>query len=202
MARTRNIDSYDEARKRLLSIGVDLMRAESYAAIGINDVLKAAAVPRGSFYHYFESKQAFGLQVAQHYHDAQMNSARELLRDDGRPPLERLRAFFRNAQADYAARGFGSGCLMCNLSTEMADRDDAFQELLRGHWRELSDEIAGCIARLDRVDLGLEALSDQEAADWLLNAWSGALARMKAERSAAPLQLFEKSVFKKGNQGV
>lgn len=202
MARTRNIDTYDEARGRLLSIGVDLIRGESYAAIGINDVLKAAGVPRGSFYHYFESKQAFGLQVAQHYHDAQLANAREVLRDEGRTPLECLRSFFRNAQSDYAARGFGAGCLMCNLSTEMADRNDAFQELLKGHWRELSEEIARCIARLDRADLGLEALSDQEAADWLLNAWSGALARMKAERSAAPLLLFEKSVFKKGNQGV
>ncbi len=202
MARTRNIDNYDEARGRLLSIGMDLIRGESYAAIGINDVLKAADVPRGSFYHYFESKQAFGLQVAQHYHDAQLASAREVLRDDQRAPLECLQAFFRNAQADYAARGFGSGCLMCNLSTEMADRNDAFQLLLKSHWRELANEIADCIARLDRADIGLEALSDHEAADWLLNAWSGALTRMKAERSAVPLQLFQKSVFQKRNQGV
>ena len=88
MARVRNKDAFEEARSQLLSVGERLIRARSYKGVGINDILKASGVPKGSFYHYFESKEAFGLEVARFYHAQQMQAARRLLRDaEAAPPL-------------------------------------------------------------------------------------------------------------------
>lgn len=195
MARTRNEEAFAAARDDLLAVGERLIRAGSYEGVGINDILKASGVPKGSFYHYFESKEAYGLEVARFYHARQMETARRVLGDEEPEPQERLRRFFGEALKDFAARDFADGCLMCNLSTELADGNHAFQTLLRTQWRELSAEIADCLAQFDRTEIGLAHLSPQEAADWLLNAWSGALTRMKAERNAKPLRLFLKSVF-------
>jgi TetR/AcrR family transcriptional repressor of nem operon len=91
---------------------------------------------------------------------------------------------------------------MCNLSTELADTNDEFQKMLKKHWAELSSEVAACLALIQLSNIGLSHLTNVEAADWLMNAWSGALVRMKAERSEAPLKLFEKTIFsiKKGTR--
>ena len=59
MARTRNQETYDAAREKLLQIGEQLFRQKSFSETGINDVLKQAGVAKGSFYHYFDSKEEF-----------------------------------------------------------------------------------------------------------------------------------------------
>lgn len=197
MARIRNEAKYKDTRAHLLSVGMELIRSGSYEGVSVSDILKAGQAPKGSFYHYFESKEAFGLEVAAHYHALQMEGARKHLRHPDRPAIDSLFAFFHSAYLDYEARQFGQGCLMCNLSTEIADEQPRFQEMLDSHWRGLAGEIAQCISRLDRAAIGLAHLSDAEAGDWLLNAWSGALTRMKAAGDGSPLRLFLKTTFKK-----
>ena len=87
---------------------------------------------------------------------------------------------------------------MCNLSTELSQAQEVFQRELENHWSALSAVIADCIAEIDKSEIGLSHLSNKEAADWLLNAWSGALTRMKAVHDGAPLKLFLKTTFKEG----
>lgn len=196
MARIKNQDAYDAARTRLLDIGETLIRKTSFAETGINDVLREAGIPKGSFYHYFDSKDAFAIAVARHYSNKQVEGARAILRDEAQPPLARLETFFETARKDMKQRGFAQGCLMCNLSTELADEKPEFQKELKEDWHDLSAEVATCLARADLADLNLAHLTAEEAADWLLNAWSGALTRMKANGDDAPLRLFIKTVFK------
>ena len=195
MARVRNDKTFEDTKTRLLETGLELIRSQSYAAVGINDVLKAASVPRGSFYHYFGSKEAYGLEVASYYHEKQLSDARQILLNEDVKAIDRLEAFFRQAYQEYKGRDFSQGCLMCNLSIELGDTNSNFQELLKQQWAELSSLIAGCVERVDRKKLKCDHLTVPEAAEWLLNAWSGALIRMKAERSGAALELFLKSVF-------
>lgn len=195
MARIRNEQQYNHAKKRLLEIGVALIRSNSFKAIGINDILKAGEIPKGSFYHYFKNKEAFGIEVAQHYHSQQMAATRKVLSDTSLAPYARLSTFFTNARKEFIRREFTDGCLMCNLSTELGDSNTAFQVLLAEQWNELTDELANCIAKIGTSALGVDQLTDKEAADWLLNNWSGALTRMKVTANDKPLLLFEKTLF-------
>jgi len=195
MARTVNIKAYESARNNLLAIGVELVRKKSFSGIGITDILNSAGIPKGSFYHYFKSKEDFGLQLMEHYHAQQMELARRIMHDEALTPIERLRHFFNEAKKEFEHRNFQDGCLMCNLSTELADTHPTFQTLLKQQWHELTEELSICIAKIDRQQLGLHKLSNAEAASWLINSWAGALTRMKAEASVAPLALFEKSIF-------
>ena len=195
MARTRNEDQYNDARTALLNVGLELMRKRSYDSVGLSDILREAGVPKGSFYHYFSSKEEFGLAVASHYNAMDLESSGEILLAPDRPASERLRNFFQVAYDNYVARGFSEGCLMCNLTAELADREPAFQNVLSHHFQSLSDLIAQCLAGMDLSEIGLSHLNHQEAADWLLNSWAGALTRMKAVRDGAPLQLFMRTTF-------
>ena len=196
MARMRNQENYDATRTRLLDVGEKLIRQKSFADTGVMDVLKYAETAKGSFYHYFKSKEDFGIEVARRYSEQQVEFARQMLNDDGKAPILRLRAFFKAAAVDMESRSFSQGCLMCNLTTELADENPTFQAELNQNWQELSDEIAQCLKGSDLATINLSHLSTAEAADWLLNAWSGALTRMKAAGNSDPLALFMKSVFK------
>ncbi|GAB1257515.1 TetR/AcrR family transcriptional regulator [Aurantivibrio plasticivorans] len=195
MARTRNQDAYDAARDKLLDVGEQLFRQHSFAETGINDVLKHAGVAKGSFYHYFDNKESFGVAVARRYSDQQVAFAKAVLTNGKQAPLKRLKTFFSNALKQMEQREYAEGCLMCNLTTELADEYPAFQNELNSNWQALSTALANCLGEADLADIGLAHLKPKEAADWLLNAWSGALTRMKATGDKTPLTLFIKSVF-------
>lgn len=196
MARIRNEQQYEQQRTFILETGLKLLQSSSYKAVGVNDVIAESGIPKGSFYHYFKSKEAFGLAVAEHYHAKQMCMAHRLLGDTTKAPKQRLKDFFEEARLEFVARDFSDGCLMCNLSTELGQSNPNFQSLLAQQWTELATEIAQCIDEIGTAAIGVSELSSQEAADWLLNNWSGALSRMKITVSDAPLKLFEKTLFK------
>ncbi|MBD3277050.1 MAG: TetR family transcriptional regulator, partial [Candidatus Aegiribacteria sp.] len=48
-------------KRHLVETGVSIMRMNGFRSTGLSQVLKEAAVPKGSFYHYFDSKEEFGL---------------------------------------------------------------------------------------------------------------------------------------------
>ncbi|GAB2196210.1 TetR/AcrR family transcriptional regulator [Sessilibacter sp. MAH4] len=194
MARTRNDDKYSGNKESLIAAGEALIRKASYSQIGINDVLRETGIPKGSFYHYFDSKLEFGIAVSEFYHQKQMETARKTLKNQHLAPINRLQGFFESALQDMKTKQFTQGCLMCNLTTELADENNELKNVLNRQWQELSNEIADCLKAIELKSLNLEHLSRTEAADWLLNSWSGALTRMKSSGSAQPLHLFLKSL--------
>lgn len=198
MARTRNQKLYADTRARLIETGLDLFRSKSFDGVGISEILIQSHAPKGSFYHYFENKEDFGLAVADAYHGQQMAFAHGYLDDEGMSPFDRLRSFFDGARRDFEARGFADGCLMCNFSTELADQNPNFQTQLSRQWSDLTRLIALKIDAPCLNQLGLPHLSNAEAADQLMNAWAGALTRMKADGNAVSLNLFMKTYFKQG----
>jgi TetR/AcrR family transcriptional repressor of nem operon len=199
MARTRNENAYVATRDRLIEAGLELIRSKSFDGVGISEVLAEAGAPKGSFYHYFESKDDFGLAVADTYHSAQMAMADDVLNSDEGTPRARLQAFFNEALNSYSERNYADGCLMCNLSTELGDQNPVFQERLSRHWAELIGIIADSIDDECLNYFGLSHLTNIEAADQLITNWSGALTRMKAERHDGPLRLFMKTYFQRGH---
>ena len=86
---------------------------------------------------------------------------------------------------------------VAGLSTELADQKPVFQAELDSHWKALTGELETCLRETDLSRIGLSHLSPAQAADWLMNSWSGALTRMKASRSDEPLALFMRTIFKK-----
>lgn len=196
MARPKNPKALAANREKLLDAGEHSIRTKSFAESGINDILDTAGVPKGSFYHHFPSKEAFGIEVARRYHKRQVEFAQDCLSNPSLPHLARVQAFFEGARDDMKSRQYAQGCLMCNLSTELADERPVFQAELDTHWNELIDELSECLRQADLSQIGLQHLSPTEAADWLLSSWSGALTRMKASGTDKPLSLFMRTIFK------
>lgn len=196
MARPRDQNTHMSHREKLLDVGERAFRTTSFSESGINEILSESGVPKGSFYHHFPSKEAFGIAVADRYNEQQIEAARLCLEDPSLPHIDRLRRFFEQARSEMASRKFQQGCLMCNLATELADERPAFQAALDAHWSGMTAVLAECLENIDLSDIGLQHLTPAQAADWLMNAWSGALTRMKVRGNDEPLALFMQTVFR------
>lgn len=89
-----------------------------------------AGVPKGSFYYFFESKEALTLSVIDEQWAAQERTWRRILTSDA-APLQRLRQLFEETQAGQRAGqqscGTVSGCLFGNLTLEMSNHTETIR---------------------------------------------------------------------------
>ena len=182
-------------RDTLIQAGADLIAEQGYHATGINAVLKAAAVPKGSFYHYFASKEDFGLAVIETFAEAYEGRLTLLLEDHAHPPLGRLRRFFADGRADMADCDHSRGCLIGNLGQELSARNSLFRERLDGILQRWERCLAGCLEQAQTAG-ELAPETDSEAlASFILSGWQGALLRAKTLKSVTPMQQFEDLLF-------
>jgi TetR/AcrR family transcriptional repressor of nem operon len=185
-----NVTDTLSTRDHLLQIGLRRIRAMGYAATGVKEILDDADVPKGSFYHHFASKEAFAKEVLALYVRGENERAAKLLGEGKAAPLRRLRRYFEEIITIYGPTATISGCLMGNLSLEMADHSDSIQSLLHQSYANWQTAVAGVLQEaIDRGDLA-GSVKPQEMAGFLLNSYEGALLRSKADRSAKPLEAF------------
>jgi TetR/AcrR family transcriptional repressor of nem operon len=177
-------------RDHLLQVGLRRIRSMGYAATGLTEILDEAKVPKGSFYHFFASKEDFARQVLELYVQDEVKRAERILREGKGAPLRRLRRYFEELIAVYGPTAKVSGCLIGNLSLEMADHSDSIQAVLRASFSGWQAAIAAVLEEaIDRGELPKPTRS-QALASFLLNSYEGALLRSKAERSGKPLEEF------------
>lgn len=181
--------------ERIVEAATRHLFRKGFHPTGLKDVLAEAGVPKGSFYHWFSSKEELGLAVLRRYvadYDAYLDG---ILGDAAVPPVERLRRFFADGVGRFRRVGAVDGCLVGNLAQELADQDETFRSALAAALAGWRDRIAAVLAQArDEGDVD-PLLDPPEMADFLLNAWEGALLRMKVEASVAPLEAFERVVF-------
>ncbi len=186
-----------DTKSLLLDHGMRLMLGRGYHHTGIHDVLVAAGVPKGSFYHHFKNKEDFGLQVVDRYADDGYAEIDRVLGDKRQPPLLRLQRLFEEFRADYERRFCRDGCLLGNLGQDMADINDIFRDRISTHFDRWTARIALC---LDEAVMSGDLSADVDSttlAGTVLYDYEGALLRMKVVKNTAPVQAFLDVYFKK-----
>lgn len=125
------------------------MHARGYAAIGVAEICAAADVRKGSFYHFFPSKQALTVAVIDDHWACQRAQWHTLLSADT-PALQRVEALLRAqaaAQADsLRAVGAVRGCLLGNLALELSTTDEVVRRRLEDAFAEQVDLLAAVLA--------------------------------------------------------
>src|SRR3984885_4088297 len=107
-------------RDHLIDVGLGLMHQNGYNATGLTDILKAADVPKGSFYHHFGSKEDFAAAALERYGMREKEHAAAVLNDTTAPPLKPLRRYFSDLVKMYGQMGAIPGCMMGRFSLEIA----------------------------------------------------------------------------------
>jgi len=188
-------ESLHVTKRRLLDVGLATLLERGYNATGIQDLLVATSVPKGSFYHHFASKEDFALQVVDRYLAEVQALLDQTLGDTERVPLERLRAFFERLMAMYATQGH-LGSLLGLLSQELAAVNTAFRRRLEGAFDGIARRIADTLDEArQRGDIVAE-VEPLQAANLMLDRWEGAAQRSRLLRTAAPLEAALEASFR------
>ena len=179
-----------EAREKLLRAGVALLTERGFGAVGLDEILSAVGVPKGSFYHYFGSKAEFGLALIEAYAAYFARKLDRWFLDESLAPLDRLRAFVADARAGMARHDWRRGCLVGNLGQEIGVLPEPFRDALRG---VLADWEARTARLLEAARAAGEIAPDADPAAlashfWI--GWEGAVLRAKLDRGPEPLERF------------
>lgn len=184
-----------DTRELLLRAGLEVLTEKGFAATGIDEILGRVGVPKGSFYHYFESKEAFGLQLVVRYGDFFAKKLDRHLGNTALTPLCRLRAFVDDAIQGMRRHDYRRGCLIGNLGQEIGALPERFRVRLKDTFADWQARLAACLSEAQKIgELSCEAQPNQ-LAEFFWTGWEGAVLRAKLEQSAAPLELFATVFF-------
>ncbi|GAB2779042.1 TetR/AcrR family transcriptional regulator [Halomonas shantousis] len=176
-------------RRHILDTGYRLVLNKGFVAVGLQEILKTCGIPKGSFYHYFPSKEAFGCELLQEYIDDYGYKLDQLLSaaESGRDSLMR---YWDAWITDPAApeRGWAEDCLVVKLAAEVADMSENMRRVLDDGVQQLMVRIANLIEE-GRDDGSLpDGMSPLALARVLYQMWLGAALLAKLSQDKTPLQ--------------
>ncbi|HRQ63833.1 MAG TPA: TetR family transcriptional regulator C-terminal domain-containing protein [Xanthomonadaceae bacterium] len=174
------------ARERLLDEGLRLLLMHGYNSLGVQTLLDAAGVPKGSFYHHFESKQDFALKVIDRYMEEVHAGLDACLNAPDSSSLERIRRFFELSRDKYGREGY-LGCMLGGLGQELSGVNDTFRSKIEGCFSHIAERLAACLAQAREAGEVPGSVEPRQAADLLLNCWEGAALRSRLWRDPMPL---------------
>ena len=183
------------ARDQLLREGIAMLTERGFNAAGLDEILNAVGVPKGSFYHYFDSKADFGLALIDAYAAYFATKLDRWFLDESLSPLARMRAFVEDARAGMARFDFRRGCLVGNLGQEIGVLPDAFRDRLAIVFADWEARTERCLAAAQAAG---EISADADCASlagffWI--GWEGAVLRAKLEHDPAALDRFADGFF-------
>jgi len=174
----------------ILDKGIELFRLNGFHNTGIRDILKACNMPKGSFYHSFESKEDFVVKAILRFEEVIGKDFERNLSNESLSYYDRIKNHFKIHIKWYTEKNFKVGCLLGNLSTEVAGTNDPVSNAISGVYDRWSRGLASFIKKGQEekeITTNIEAL---HLANYLFNGFNGALGRMKVERDKAPLEQF------------
>lgn len=161
------------ARQHIIDVARTLITHKGYSAVGLAEIVKAAGIPKGSFYYYFQSKEEFAEALLEHYFLNYLVQVDEQLRGP-EPARERLLRYFSFWKTTQGADLPESKCLVVKLGAEVCDQYDSMRSVLAAGTGEIVGRISACI-RQGQQDGSLPSDADAEDfAEELYQLWLGA----------------------------
>lgn len=173
-------------REKILATGQRIMGGKGFSAVGLNEVLAAAGVPKGSFYHYFGSKDAFGEALLEGYFEAYVADMERIFRQPGKNKAVQLEDYFAAWQGNQSFEDCQGKCLAVKLGAEVADLSDSMRSALDRGTAAIIASMAEAI-EAGQAEGSLPVQGDAKAlAQSLYQLWLGASIMVKIVRTPQP----------------
>lgn len=168
------METQTDTRQHILGTSREVILGKGFSAVGLTELLSAAGVPKGSFYHYFKSKESFGEALLEDYFDKYLNRLDEILKPDGRSAAERLMGFWSLWTDTESACEFGSRCLVVKLGAEVSDLSEPMRAVLRDGTERIVARLSQCLAEGIKDGSLPQDLKPVQASLALYELWLGA----------------------------
>ncbi|MEK6347695.1 MAG: TetR/AcrR family transcriptional regulator [Burkholderia sp.] len=181
-------ETFSDTREGIISVGQTLMANRGFSAVGLNEILAAAGVPKGSFYHYFGSKDAFGEALLNSYFDDYLAELDATLAAPGQTSAQRLMTYWQQWRSNQASFDCQGKCLAVKLAAEVVDLSETMRAALdRGTSAIVVKLTVAIEAGRDDGSLSFDG-EPAQVAQSLYELWLGASILVKIVRSMQPFE--------------
>ncbi|AUB75489.1 TetR/AcrR family transcriptional regulator [Pseudomonas paraversuta] len=173
-----------DMRQHIIDVAKSLMTHKGYTAVGLMEVLKAAGVPKGSFYHYFRSKEEFGQALLEEYFQEYIGRVDVVMAAQG-TGAERLLGYLRYWAKTQAFDHPEEKCLVVKLGAEVCDLSEDMRGVLEEGTALIIQRIKRCVEQ-GMADGSITSTQDAETlAESLYQLWLGASLLVKVRNTTA-----------------
>ncbi|KOC90902.1 TetR/AcrR family transcriptional regulator [Winslowiella iniecta] len=174
--------------EHLLATGEQLCLQRGFTGMGLSELLTVAEVPKGSFYHYFRSKEVFGVAMLERYFAQYHHAVRQFLDAEQGNSRQRILDYYRTAYTQFCHDSGFAACLSVKLSAEVCDLSEPMRIALDRGSQAIIAALATTLQRaVDAGEVRL-ATSAPVCAEMLYMLWLGASLQCKIRRDSAPLR--------------
>lgn len=182
-----------DKRDLILAKGAEVMTRRGYHGAGVQEIVQAAGVPKGSFYHYFASKEDFALQALQQVYAPRLQRYAEALAKSALSPRQRILGYYTELVEHFARQEKPEyHCFIGSLSFEMAELSPVLGAEVDAILQRSADILQRC---LEQAQSAGELAADEDCANlasFIANAWQGALMRLKVSNNPRMLDDFQR----------
>jgi len=199
MARPRRSE---QTREALISAGIEQISRHGYHGTGIKQILDVVNVPKGSFYNFFESKEAFVAELIKEYSKnllAELNGFREGPGAD-LSPVEKLRSIYQYGLEMYSNTDCQQSCLIGALAMDIGPESIACHQALRKATIEWQDVFSQVLIEAQQSGEVRKDLTSTQLSSVYWSTWEGALMKMKvtgdSDEAAQTMEIMLTILFK------
>ncbi len=175
------------SRETLLEQGHTLFQLYGFHGTSLSMILDACQVSRGSFYNYFGGKEAYAIEVVEHYQALEIDRwDSEFEQLDGRH-ADKIQTMLHRLLDEFDQEHERIGCLLANLSGEMSLASPAFRAAIHAAISRVLILIEEDMRICQMEGSVRNDLSPNQLASLVWDYWQGALLRMRTEDSLTPL---------------
>lgn len=189
-------------REDIIQTGLEMIWSRGFNATGIDAILKQAKIPKGSFYNFFSSKEAFCLEIIDRYLDGVSRVFDPIFTDASLPPLARIRKSFEARIVLFESYKCTRGCLLGNLGLEMSDQYEAVRGRIRDGLLAWEKQLSALLLEAQQKKSLSMDFDPDILAEYLIAAFQGALFSARVKKSSAPLRHFVTLTFDTFLRGV
>lgn len=193
---------HSPTKDKLLDAAYDLMLSKGYVATTVDDVCVKADVTKGSFFHYFESKEALAKELLERacQKAKQMKEPFEQEKD----PLKRVFGhvdFFIKMSKDKAV---SKGCLLGTLAQELSDTNPEIRKICCDGFNRMAEGLSGDLDEAKKEYAPSSKFISRSLADHFVSVLEGSLILAKThkdpkivEENLEHFKQYLKQLFKK-----
>ena len=173
-------------RQAILDTAQLIVGRKGFSAVGLNEILQAADVPKGSFYHYFNSKDAFGVVLLDTYFDHYVKGIEQLFQQPELSGCAKLMRYWQTWVDNQTGCTDAGKCLAVKLGAEVSDLSEPMRLALdRGTARTIALLAQALLQGVEDGSLTVQQ-PPQRLAQHLYALWLGTSVMSKITRTSAP----------------
>jgi TetR/AcrR family transcriptional repressor of nem operon len=184
----------NDTKQRIIDAATRSMVAKSYNGVGLNEILEAAEVPKGSFYHFFKSKENLGIAVIESATAEHLAKIHEFYSDRSKSPLTQMRAFCQQIR-DEAGEQPRQECVFCKLALEQASLSESLRAAIRCSLDQARALHAQAIREAQSAGEIDRRFEPEQLADFFTVSFDGAMIRAQIDGNTRAIDTFMQFMF-------